>query len=182
MRDVAIVTRDLPRDAQPDLYTTRTVSGSWSHDDPEAPASPFEIALGDRLPSDSLFVLINDGDNQKVPLTAATLLLPSYRIRFFRQAGKSLTLLYGRADLGAPSYDLALITPRLLDAPAQDVSPAAESGRARPNNGGIAKRVFWGVLAVAVIVLLVMIARLVGGGPIGGASEASGDATSEPAS
>ncbi|MEO6526923.1 MAG: hypothetical protein ABIP93_09890 [Gemmatimonadaceae bacterium] len=162
-RDVAIVTQDLPRDAQPDAFATRTVNGSWSHEDPDSPAAPLEVALGERLPTDSLFVLVNDGDNQKLPLSSATLLLPSYRIRFFRQTGASLTLVYGRRDLAAPSYDLALLTPRLLDAPAEDVVVDPESGVVQSRRG-IARIVFWCVLAIAVAVLLAMIARLVRGG------------------
>ena len=171
-RDVAIVTRDLPRETQPEEYFGRTVNGRWSHDDPDSPASPLEISLGARLPSDSLFVLVNDGDNQKLPISSATLLLPSYRIRFFRPPGSALTLVYGRRDLGAPSYDLALLTPRLLDAPAQEIAVATESG-GTPNTAGVARIVFWSVLGLAVAVLLALIARLVRGGPAPDAKDAS---------
>lgn len=171
-RDVAIVTQELPREAQPDEGIERTLDGVWAHDDPDSPTPPFEVALGDRLPSDSLFVLVNDGDNQKVPLTSATLLLPTYRVRFFRQPGAALVLLYGRKDLGWPTYDLALLRTRIVDAPATEVTIAPESGHARPD-GGVARLVFWGVLGLAVVVLLVMIGRLVRGGPIGEASDAA---------
>jgi hypothetical protein len=169
-RSIAVVTQELPREAQPDAAFSRTVNGSWSHDDPDTPVPPLELALGDRLPSDSLFVLVNDGDNQKLPLAKATLLLPSYRIRFFRQPGAALTLLYGRRDVGAPSYDLALLTPRLLDAPAEEVVAAPEAGHAAPASN-VARTVFWGVLGVAVLVLLLMIARLVRSPAIGAAAE-----------
>jgi hypothetical protein len=171
-RDVAVVTQDLPREAQPDAFVARTVSAAWSHDDPESAAAPLEVVLGERLPTDSLFVLVNDGDNQKLPLSSATLLLPSYRVRFFRQPSASLTLLYGRRDLGAPSYDLALLTPRLLDAPATEVTAAAESG-GTGSSGGVARLVFWSVLGIAVLVLLALIARLVRGGPVAGAPDAA---------
>jgi hypothetical protein len=161
-REIGIVTRDLPREARAEASLDRTVNASWTHDDPESPAPPLEIALGARLSSDSLFVLVGDGDNQKLPIAGATLLLPSYRIRFFREPGAALTLLYGRGDLGAPRYDLQLIAPRLLDAPADEVRPAPEGG----GTGAPSDRpqiVFWAVLGVAVLVLLVLIARLVSG-------------------
>jgi hypothetical protein len=164
-RDIAVVTQDLPREAEAEPWAARTLTAAWSHEDPESAASPLEISLGARLPSDSLFVLVNDGDNQKLPLSGATLLLPSYRIRFFRQPDASLTLLYGRRDIGAPSYDLALLTPRLLDAQAQEVTIGEESGGAQ-TPGRTARWVFWGVLGVAVLVLLLMIARLVRSGPV----------------
>jgi len=171
-RDVAVVTQDLPREAEAEPWAARTLSTAWSHDDPESSASPLEVSLGSRLPSDSLFVLINDGDNQKLPVTGATLLLPSYRIRFFRAPGASLTLLYGRRDLGAPNYDLALVTPRLLDAQAQEVTVGPESGSTQAP-GRTARFVFWGVLAVAVAVLLLLIGRLVRNGPPSDAAGAS---------
>jgi hypothetical protein len=171
-RDVAVVTQDLPRDAEAEPWAARTISAAWSHDDPESSATPLELSLGSRLPSDSVFVLIDDGDNQTLPLTAATLLLPSYRIRFFRQPGAPLTLLYGRRDLGAPSYDLALLTPRLLDAPAQEVAAGAESGGARAP-ARTARLVFWSVLGLAVVVLLLLIGRLVRGDSPAHASDAA---------
>jgi hypothetical protein len=171
-RDVAVVTRELSRDEQPESWAARTLNTAWSHDDPESAAVPLEVSLGSRLPSDSLFVLIDDGDNQKLPLSGATLLLPSYRIRFFRQPDASLTLLYGRRDLGAPNYDLALLTPTLLDAQAQEVAPGTESGGvAAP--GRTARFVFWGVLGVAVAVLLLLIGRLVRNAPVADASDAA---------
>jgi hypothetical protein len=166
-RSVAVVTQDLPREAEAEPWAARTISAAWSHEDPESAAPPLEVSLGSRLPSDSLFVLVDDGDNQKLPLSGATLLVPSYRIRFFRQPDASLTLLYGRRDIGAPSYDLALLTPRLLDAQAQEVTIGAESGGV-PTHGRTARLVFWSVLGVAVLVLLLLIARLVRNGPIAG--------------
>jgi hypothetical protein len=166
-RNIAVVTQDLPREAEAESWAARTISAAWSHDDPESAAPPLEMSLGARLPSDSLFVLVDDGDNQKLPLSGATLLLPSYRIRFFRQPDASLTLLYGRRDIGAPSYDLALLTARLLDAPAQEVAIGAESGGV-PARGRSPRLIFWGVLTAAVLVLLVLIARLVRSGPPAG--------------
>jgi hypothetical protein len=164
-RDVAVITRELPRDAQPQYTADAVVRSTWLHDDPESAAPPIEIGLGSRrLASDSLFVLVDDGDNQKLALTRATLLLPTYRLRFFRQAGVPLTLAYGSRDISAPTYDIQLIAPRLLDASAVDITAApaqAAAGAASP----MPQRAFWAVLAAAVLVLLVLIARLVRAGP-----------------
>jgi hypothetical protein len=171
-RDVAVVTRPLGRDAQPGAAYGYTMAAVWAHDDPDAAAAPLEIYLGDRLPTDSLFVLVSDGDNKKLAITGATLVLPSYRLRFFRAPGTALTLVYGRTDLPQPSYDLALLTPRLLDAPAQEVVIGAETGEVASNTR-VASLVFWAVLGAAVLVLLLMIARLVRGGPIGEAGDAA---------
>lgn len=163
-RDIAVVTRELPRDTR-QLSTDRVVDLPWTHDDPEAAAPAVEIGLeAPRLASDSLFVLVNDGDNQKLPLTRATLLLPTYRLRFFRQPGTSLQLVYGRDDLAVPRYDIALLAPRLLDAAALEVVAAPERGDAGVTSL-VPQRAFWAALAAAVVVLLVLVARLVRAGP-----------------
>ena len=161
-RQVDVLTRDLPRDAQPDAIFGRAVTGSWAHDDPDAAAPALEIAMGGRLPGDSLFVVVNDGDNQKLPLTGAALSLPTYRLRFYRQPGVQLTLLYG-GDLGAPNYDLARLADRLVHMPAQEVVASREAPPAPPRTDS-AKTLFWTVLGVAVLTLLAIIARLVRGG------------------
>jgi len=168
-RDVDIVTRHTLRDRATYGSGTRLEVGRWAHDDPESPAPPLEISLPARVETDSLFLLVDDGDNQKLPLGKPTLVLPTYRLRFFRTSGAPLTLAYGNATLGAPRYDLALIAPRLLDAPADEVVPAAE--KAPGTSRGTPGLVFWSVLAVAVVALLVLIARLV---RAGGSEETAG--------
>ena len=164
-RDVDVVTRHTMRDAASRGSATRLAGANWTHNEPEVPAPPLEIALPRRLETDSLFLLVDDGDNQKLPLGHPTLLLPTYRLRFFRTPGEQLRLVYGRAGLGAPRYDLALIAPRLMDAPAEEVVPTPE----RLPDGSHARMptlVFWSVLVVVVLALLGLIARLVrGGGP-----------------
>jgi len=106
-----------------------------------------------------LSLVIDEGDNAPLPLRDATLLLPAYRLRFFRDGTTPLTLLYGRPDLGAPRYDLALLAPRLLGAPAQDLAASAE--RETSDVTGVTPTiVFWCALALAVLALVVLIARL----------------------
>jgi hypothetical protein len=131
---------------------------SWRHADPELPAPALAVELPPLRVTD-LSLLVDEGDNAPLPLREATLLLPAYRLRFFRDGHTPLTLLYGRPDLGPPRYDLALLAPRLLGAPAQDVVPGAERGTT--NVTGVTPTVvFWGALALAVLALLVLIARL----------------------
>jgi hypothetical protein len=132
-------------------------STTWRNADPEVAAPALTVELP-RLPVTELSLLIDEGDNAPLPLRDAALLLPSYRLRFFREARTALTLLYGRSDLAAPRYDLALLAPRLLGAPAQDVVPGPE--RSTDVTGVTPTVVFWSALAIAVIALLVLIARL----------------------
>jgi hypothetical protein len=121
--------------------------------------------------------MVDEGDNAPLPLRDAALLLPSYRLRFFREGNARLTLLYGRSDLAPPRYDLALLAPRLLGAPAQDVTPGTEHGGA--NVTGVTPTiVFWCALALAVLALLVLIVRLLR--PSDGAPSAPATGTTTP--
>ena len=131
---------------------------TWRHADPELPAPALSLELP-ALRVSELSLVVDEGDNAPLPLRETTLLLPAYRLRFFRDAHTPLTLLYGRPDLGTPRYDLALLAPRLLGAPAQDVAVSAE--RETSNVTGVTPTiVFWCALALAVLALVVLIARL----------------------
>lgn len=139
-------------------------SAQWRHTDPELPAPALTLTLP-HLNVGELSLVIDEGDNAALPLQDPTLLLPSYRLRFFRDGQTALTLLYGRSNIGAPRYDLALLAPRLLGAAAQDAlaGPEAEGTGV---TGVTPTIVFWCALGLAVLALLVLIARLLrpGGG------------------
>jgi hypothetical protein len=133
-------------------------STTWRNADPEVAAPALTVELP-RLAVNELSLVIDEGDNAPLPLRDPTLLLPSYRLRFFRDARTPLTLVYGRSDLGAPRYDLALLAPRLLGAAAQDIVPGPE--RASADVTGVTPTiVFWCALGLAVVALIVLIARL----------------------
>ena len=133
-------------------------NATWVNTEPDTPAAALTLERPP-LASTELTLLIDEGDNAPLPLRDVSLLLPGYRLRFFRDGSTALTLLYGRPDLPAPRYDLALVAPRLLGAAAEDVVPGPESGVS--NVTGITPTVvFWCALAVAIAVLLVLIVRL----------------------
>jgi hypothetical protein len=151
---------DRRRDAWLDTMTT----AEWTHADQDRPATP--IALPVRPPRGTdLLIIVEEGDNAPLPIESARLLLPSYRIRLFREANAPLRVAYGRADLSRPQYDLALLAPQLLGASAADV--ALEVERAAPGAAAttaalLSPRVFWITLAIAVVVLIILIVRLLG--------------------
>jgi hypothetical protein len=147
-------------------------AATWRHADPELPAPALTLELP-ALRVGELSLVIDEGDNAPLPLREATLLLPAYRLRFFRDAHTPLTLLYGRSDLGAPRYDLALLAPRLLGAPARDVVAGAERGTADVTSV-TPTIVFWCALALAVLALLVLIAKLLRPGGSAPAAPAAG--------
>ena len=109
-----------------------------------------------------VFLIVEEGDNTPLALPGARLLLPAFRIRLFRERDQSLRLAYGRADLAPPSYDLALLAPRVFGVSAVDVPPGPERDeRAGGAAAIVSPWLFWGILVGAVIVLLGLIARLV---------------------
>ena len=133
----------------------------WAHTDQDHPAPALTLPLPFTQARD-LFVIVEEGDNTPLPLTTARVLLPAYRLRLFREQGAALRLAYGRADLAAPRYDLALLAPQLLGAAVTEVAAGAEEA-ARPDATTVplvSPRLFWGVLGAAVLVLTAMIVRL----------------------
>ena len=136
-------------------------SATWRHTDQQSPARPLSLRLESHDRTDLLLV-IDEGDNAPLPVSSAKLLLPSYRLRFYHPSAGSVRLAYGRDDLEAPQYDLALLAQQVMGAPAREVTAATE---ARPDNERgddrlIAPLTFAILLGAAVLVLLGIIVRL----------------------
>jgi hypothetical protein len=109
-----------------------------------------------------VLMIVEEGDNTPLSISGARLLLPGYRMRLFREQGHPLRLAYGRTDLGPPSYDLALLAPRVFGVSAVEVAPGPErEGDAGGAAAGFSPRLFWGILIGAVAVLVGLIVRLV---------------------
>jgi hypothetical protein len=109
-------------------------------------------------------IVVDEGDNGPLPLGPPRLLLPSYRIRFYRNAGAPVSVAYGRDDLAAPRYDLALLAPQVMGVTAVDVAAGADAPKSVTGSAAalMSPWLFWGVLGVAVVVLLGFVVRLVG--------------------
>jgi hypothetical protein len=111
--------------------------------------------------TNEVWLSVDEGDNSALPLTGARLLLPSYRLRFYRRPGAAVRLAYGRSDLAPPRYDLALLAPQVLGVEAQELSAIPESsGGAAAHKEFISHRTFWIFLSSAVLVLVGLIVRL----------------------
>jgi hypothetical protein len=131
----------------------------WSHDqlesEPPALVLGFPAAEGQRI-----VLALDEGDNQPLSVTHATLLLPGWRMRFFHP-GRGLTLGYNQ-KLAGPHYDLALLADRLRAAPARELELGATASTPVPENRipMNTSTLFWIALAGAVVVLFVLLARL----------------------
>jgi hypothetical protein len=136
---------------------------TWRHADPETPAPQLTLEVPPS-PSTHFDLLVEEGDNSPLPLDPPHLLLPANRLRFFAPAGAALTLLYGQPELSPPRYDLSLLAPRLLGEAAHEIALGPAPYRApEPDATAQGRKIFWGALVGAVLVLLVLLARLLRG-------------------
>jgi len=157
-----------PPDRQSRTPSLRFVqTRSWAHQDDAVSAPALTVALP-IAPAGEIVVEIDEGDNQPLPIERATLLVPSYAVRFYRSDAAPLQLAYGREDLAWPRYDLSLLSPFVLGQRARTVEAAPEAGTTGTTTGGanstpslVSPLVFWGALGLAVVVLLGLVVRLV---------------------
>jgi len=159
------VTAELPRvDGRSAPGAISLAVRRWRHADRDQPAPDFVVALPG-LNVATLQLWIDEGDNSPLPLETPRLLLPGYRLRFFRDGADALSLLYGARQLGAPQYDLALLASQVLGVGATEVVALDEgSGGVVPpaEHGTLTEqRVFWVALIAAVVALLAVTARLI---------------------
>jgi hypothetical protein len=144
-------------------WRDHVASASWTHADESTPALSLTMQLP-AMHSAEAYLVVEEGDNSRLPIGAPTLLLPTYRLRFYRErADEALTLLYGNPRLVAPTYDIALLAPELVGARAVEVAPGGESAGAAAAAGRIPQAAFWAVLGVAVLAMIGLIARLLKG-------------------
>ena len=154
-----------PADAQSrNAWQEQITTARWTHANRDTAAPALALSLS-TIDVAELMVAVAEGDNSPLPLTSAQLLLPSYRLRLFRGERMPLRVVYGQARLSTPSYDLALLAPQVLGTPAREVSLSGEQGGESALSNPliatlISPRVFWGVLIVAVMALLVLLASL----------------------
>jgi hypothetical protein len=131
----------------------------WRSTDASSAAPPLVFATG-LLGIRALELVLDEGDNAPLPIASAELLVPSHALRFFHPGGP-LRLLYGNAAAPAPRYDLSLLAPRLFEQPAVEIALGPLQQPSTEREASREPWVFGVVIAVAVIALLAVIARLV---------------------
>jgi hypothetical protein len=123
------------------------------------------LSLAEAPATDALFLETDNGDNPPIALASISAAIPVARVFFKTDAGP-LALYYGNPDAGAPRYDLNLVATQILAAeknPAtlEPEEPMRKRGwRASLVAGARGGVVFWGALALVVIALLALVARL----------------------
>jgi len=104
-------------------------------------------------------IVVDEGDNASLPITAAQLRLLGFALRFV-SPGTPLTLMYGNPAIAAPRYDLALLSSQLIGQPARTIVLNGATPAERPERHR-ELRFFGAAIAVAVVVLLITLGRLV---------------------
>jgi len=153
-----------PRDLRSGERLERLRTITWRHADPARPAPAITIDLPP-LDATNVLIDVDDGDNRVLPIASARLLLPTRRLRFVRTRGVEPVLAYGAPDLAAPRYDLTLLAPRILGARAHEADPLPEPAIADGSEEEASpevsdRRIFWAVLALSIVVLIAVLARL----------------------
>ena len=139
-------------------------SGTWTQT-LDRKTKEFSLRLDSVARSDTLILETENGDNPPVELEKFTAFYPATRILFKAKADNELFLYYGNPRASSPQYDLSLVANQLQAADKKTASLSSEQQLKKSSwrenevsgQGGI---VFWGMLAVVVIGLLVIISRL----------------------
>ncbi|MGA2867096.1 MAG: hypothetical protein ABSF95_21685 [Verrucomicrobiota bacterium] len=132
---------------------------------PDHPSKEFFLTLEAQPQGSTLFLETHNGDNPPIELHDFQLFYPATRVLFQAKPGDELFLYYGNPRAAAPRYDLSLVAGQLLAADKTAAALATEEQLKKrswaesqtPGKGGL---VFWGILALVVVVLLFIISRL----------------------
>ncbi|MGO9476541.1 MAG: DUF3999 family protein [Limisphaerales bacterium] len=151
-------------DERGERYRHNLGSASWVRK-PDRQNGEFLLTLDSPPQSDMLFLEAHNGDNPPIALEKMQLFYPATRILFKTGADDEFFLYYGNPRTDAPRYDLSLVAGQLLSADKAIASSGTEQQLRKsswreheiPGQGGV---VFWGILALVVVVLLVIISRL----------------------
>ena len=152
-------------DERGEKYRHTLGSAAWIQK-PDRKSREFFLTLDGPPQSDTLFLETHNGDNPPIALEKFQLFYPATRILFKAGSDDELFLFYGNPRADAPRYDLSLVAGQLLSADRTTALPGTEQQLRKsswreeheiPGQGGV---VFWGILALVVVVLLVIISRL----------------------
>src|SRR6516164_1874768 len=153
-------------DERGDKFASELGHATWD-ETPDDPKRDLVIELNARPQSDTLFLETDNGDNPAIDLHDFRGYYPVTRVvlKVTPDPAKPVWLYYGNLDATAPRYDLTLVAGELLKAerstiiagPEENLSPKpAFVGQTLT---GSTRYIFWGALALVVIVLLAIMSR-----------------------
>jgi hypothetical protein len=153
-------------DERGDKFASDVGRATWDQT-PEAPKRDLVIELNARPQSDGLFLETDNGDNPAIELHEFRGYYPVTRVVFKAtpDPAQPVWFYYGNLDATAPRYDLALVAGELLKAERSPVTAGPEENLSpKPSFvgqtlTGSTRYIFWGALALVVIVLLAIMSR-----------------------
>ena len=153
-------------DERGDKFVSELGRATWNQT-PDSPKRDLVIELNARPQSDTLFIETDNGDNPAIELRDFRGFYPVTRVVFKAapDPAQPVWLYYGSPDATAPRYDLSLVASELLKAERNFVTAGAEENLSpKPSFvgqqlTGSTRYIFWGALALVVIVLLAIMSR-----------------------
>jgi Protein of unknown function (DUF3999) len=153
-------------DERGDKFASELGRATWDQT-PNSPKRDLVIELNARPQTDTLFLETDNGDNPAIELRDFRSYYPVTRVVFKAtpDPAQPVWLYYGNPDATAPRYDLTLVAGELLRAERGTVAAGAEENLSpRPSLvgqtlTGSTRYIFWGALALVVIVLLAIMSR-----------------------
>jgi hypothetical protein len=153
-------------DERGDKFTSDLGSATWDQT-PDSPKRDLVIEVKARPLSDSLFLETDNGDNPAIELRDFRAYYHVTRVLFKAAPDpvQPVWLYYGNSDATVPRYDLALVARELLKAERTTLTAGPEENlSAKPSFvgqtlTGSTRYIFWGALALVVIVLLAIMSR-----------------------
>jgi hypothetical protein len=144
-------------------YEATLAAGSWSRTPEPGVPETRVLELMDRMRTDTLWIEADNGDNPAIALGTVQAVYPVVRLIFKVAESDGFALIYGNKAANAPRYDLSLVAVKLLTSSRSVAKLAAGEPNATGHHPFIGIKggyIFWGALALVVIVLLVVVARL----------------------
>jgi hypothetical protein len=153
-------------DERSDKFASELGRATWDQT-PDAPKRDLVLELNARPKSDTLFLETDNGDNPAIELRDFRGYYPATRVIFKATPDpvQQVWLYYANPDATAPRYDLALVAGQLLKAERGTVAAGREENLSpKPSLvgqtlTGSTRYIFWGALALVVIVLLAIMSR-----------------------
>jgi hypothetical protein len=132
---------------------------------PNRPVKEFAMTFGSPLQTDTLILETHNGDNPPIELENFEVFYSATRVLFKAEPESKIFLYYGNPRVPPPHYDLSLVAGQLLAADKTSAALAAgeqlkKSPWAEGRTAGKGGVLFWGILALVVVALLVIISRL----------------------
>ena len=132
---------------------------------PQRASKDFILRIDAQPGGNTLFLETDNGDNPSIELQNFQMFYPVTRVLFKAQPGDELFLHYGNLRAAPPRYDLSLVAGQLVTAgkssaslgPEEQLRKSSWAENHTPGKGGV---LFWGILALVVMVLLIIVARL----------------------